>query len=109
MPVKDTDICPYCAEWPAFNEENGKTEYIRLYPENIMAEVALGSTTMEIAEKHAAPVQAVEHVLSMIPFMMAWRDILHPHIPSTPEGGTAAEEMAQMHDMQVNLMGPEGQ
>jgi len=69
---------PYCAEWPVLDELTGDWNLVQMFPEDILPEILEGYPPVEIARKFKAPLAAVEHVITLIPAMMAWRDTQIP-------------------------------
>ena len=64
--------CPFSAVWDGFTPD-GKHVEKELYPEDVISMIAEGFGPDEISKELDAPVEVVEHVICMIPEMMAWR------------------------------------
>ena len=57
------------------NEETGEYNLRGVLPEDVLAGMSRGRTSSEIAVDLGVPVNIVEHAISQVPLMMAWRNM----------------------------------
>lgn len=116
MPVGKNIRCPYKAEWNMVDETKGVIVTKVIGPEDVLLDLSNGLGTYEIIKKHKAPQSAVEHVVSMIPFMLDWRDSVMP--PEDNENGDEENNLDLsnispdgefLDDNQLVTFSPEGQ
>lgn len=63
---------PFIAEWEGVSSE-GEWVLRELRPDDLLVDISQGCSPEELAEKHKAPLDAIEHAICHIPHMMAWR------------------------------------
>lgn len=65
---------PYSATWNWFDEDSGELIMKSLAPDDVLKDLAEGMGSYQLVEKYCAPLEVVEHVIMLIPYMVAWRD-----------------------------------
>jgi len=63
---------PFAAEWDGFTSDGQPCQRV-LYVEDLLIYVAKGYSPQEISVALNAPMEAIEHLLCHIPYMMGWR------------------------------------